>query len=213
MNILYLYLIIIRVEVKVYLFNSLTKEELFNLCDFSKIKNSEDFFSLIFFNRVYPLKPKNRLKNILIYFYDKIIPAGPMSLFYISFLSIVSLEIMNYIVNLFYPSLSAEYRICILFLIAWIWILSIFVLSCIELYITLVYALDPNYIKLSEDLPSFIKNWYHRLRDDSRLKSEAWILRSRLYWLYCMGIMILSFVPCSIFVVNDIFISKILFPH
>ena len=139
-------------------------------------------------------------------FMNKSVPSKNKGLISPLLLFIINL-IMSYLIidclGSFFPIFRSKYNLYFFLIVIWLWSLSVFILNIIELYIILIYALDPKYIKLSSPLPQIIKNWYIRLEEESRLKSEAWILRSKLAWIVMMGIMLISF---SVFTVLISFI-------
>ena len=60
----------------------------------------------------------------------------------------------------YYPVFREKFIFIIIFCLVWLWVIFWFILELVELYIIMVYVLDPKYIKLPKSAPNFIKEWY-----------------------------------------------------
>ena len=94
----------------------------------------------------------------------------------------------------YYPIFLSRYVIFAFVLSLFLWSLFWYILYIIEFYIILVHALDPNYMKLSPKYPSFIQKWYEDLVFISTIRSEAWVVRTKLRFLFIYTIMLISYI-------------------
>ena len=106
----------------------------------------------------------------------------------------------------YYPVFKENFIFLIIFCLVWMWAIFWLILELVELYIIMVYALDPKYIKVPKHVPNIIKQWYKGLEEYSHLKSEAWILRSKLRFIgYMLFMMVMLFI-LTIFVIYILYL-------
>ena len=141
--------------------------------------SSRGVASLIFFPVVSSFGAKYikkaKIQSKLVLFMSK-------CLFYLIALGIST--VLFGILPVYYPiTLSHKYILLVLGLY-WVWYIGLFILECVELYIMLIFALDPKYIVISDNYIYFIKNWLINLKYESRLKWKAQNFRER-----CVGLL------------------------
>ena len=98
------------------------------------------------------------------------------------------------ILGYYYPVLMHRYAIIIFFIITFSILLCLYISFWVDFYIILVNSIDPNYMKLSPKYPSFIQKWYEDLVFISTIRSEAWVVRTKLRSLFIYTIMLISYI-------------------
>ena len=98
------------------------------------------------------------------------------------------------ILGYYYPVLMHRYAIIIFFIITFSILLCLYISFWVDFYIILVNSIDPNYMKLSPKYPSFIQKWYEDLVFISTIRSEAWVVRTKLRFLFIYTIMLISYI-------------------
>ena len=93
-----------------------------------------------------------------------------------------------------YPVLMHRYAVIIFFIITFSILLCLYISFWVDFYIILVNSIDPNYMKLSPKYPSFIQKWYDDLVFISTIRSEAWVVRTKLRFLFIYTIMLISYI-------------------
>ena len=98
------------------------------------------------------------------------------------------------ILGYYYPVLMHRYAVIIFFIITFSILLCLYISFWVDFYIILVNSIDPNYMKLSPKYPSFIQKWYEDLVFISTIRSEAWVVRTKLRSLFIYTIMLISYI-------------------
>ena len=98
------------------------------------------------------------------------------------------------ILGYYYPVLMHRYAVIIFFIITFSILLCLYISFWVDFYIILVNSIDPNYMKLSPKYPSFIQKWYEDLVFISTIRSEAWVVRTKLRFLFIYTIMLISYI-------------------
>ena len=98
------------------------------------------------------------------------------------------------ILGYYYPVLMHRYAVIIFFIITFSILLCLYISFWVDFYIILVNSIDPNYMKLSPKYPSFIQKWYDDLVFISTIRSEAWVVRTKLRSLFIYTIMLISYI-------------------
>ena len=98
------------------------------------------------------------------------------------------------ILGYYYPVLMHRYAVIVFFIITFSILLCLYISFWVDFYIILVNSIDPNYMKLSPKYPSFIQKWYDDLVFISTIRSEAWVVRTKLRFLFIYTIMLISYI-------------------
>ena len=98
------------------------------------------------------------------------------------------------ILGYYYPVLMHRYAAIVFFIITFSILLCLYISFWVDFYIILVNSIDPNYMKLSPKYPSFIQKWYDDLVFISTIRSEAWVVRTKLRSLFIYTIMLISYI-------------------
>ena len=98
------------------------------------------------------------------------------------------------ILGYYYPVLMHRYAVIVFFIITFSILLCLYISFWVDFYIILVNSIDPNYMKLSPKYPSFIQKWYEDLVFISTIRSEAWVVRTKLRSLFIYTIMLISYI-------------------
>ena len=98
------------------------------------------------------------------------------------------------ILGYYYPVLMHRYAVIVFFIITFSILLCLYISFWVDFYIILVNSIDPNYMKLSPKYPSFIQKWYDDLVFISTIRSEAWVVRTKLRSLFIYTIMLISYI-------------------
>ena len=98
------------------------------------------------------------------------------------------------ILGYYYPVLMHRYAVIIFFIITFSILLCLYISFWVDFYIILVNSIDPNYMKLSPKYHSFIQKWYEDLVFISTIRSEAWVVRTKLRSLFIYTIMLISYI-------------------
>ena len=98
------------------------------------------------------------------------------------------------ILGYYYPVLMHRYAVIVFFIITFSILLCLYISFWVDFYIILVNSIDPNYMKLSPKYPSFIQKWYEDLVFISTIRSEAWVVRTKLRSLFIYSIMLISYI-------------------
>ena len=98
------------------------------------------------------------------------------------------------ILGYYYPVLMHRYTVIVFFIITFSILLCLYISFWVDFYIILVNSIDPNYMKLSPKYPSFIQKWYEDLVFISTIRSEAWVVRTKLRSLFIYTIMLISYI-------------------
>ena len=98
------------------------------------------------------------------------------------------------ILGYYYPVLMHRYTVIVFFIITFSILLCLYISFWVDFYIILVNSIDPNYMKLSPKYPSFIQKWYEDLVFISTIRSEAWVVRTKLRFLFIYTIMLISYI-------------------
>ena len=98
------------------------------------------------------------------------------------------------ILGYYYPVLMHKYAVIVFFIITFSILLCLYISFWVDFYIILVNSIDPNYMKLSPKYPSFIQKWYDDLVFISTIRSEAWVVRTKLRSLFIYTIMLISYI-------------------
>ena len=98
------------------------------------------------------------------------------------------------ILGYYYPVLMHRYTVIVFFIITFSILLCLYISFWVDFYIILVNSIDPNYMKLSPKYPSFIQKWYDDLVFISTIRSEAWVVRTKLRSLFIYTIMLISYI-------------------
>ena len=98
------------------------------------------------------------------------------------------------ILGYYYPVLMHRYAVIVFFIITFSILLCLYISFWVDFYIILVNSIDPNYMKLSPKYPSFIQKWYEDLVFISTIRSEAWVVRTKLRSLFIYTIMLIFYI-------------------
>ena len=98
------------------------------------------------------------------------------------------------ILGYYYPVLMHRYTVIVFFIITFSILLCLYISFWVDFYIILVNSIDPNYMKLSPKYPSFIQKWYEDLVFISTIRSEAWVVRTKLRSLFIYTIMLIFYI-------------------
>lgn len=152
----------------------------FPFFNFPKPSSSAGSASLIFFSKLLVKETKSGMMVKLI--------GGIKTFSFYIFVVGMPWLIVNVLPH-YLPILKEKYIWLCALILVWLWMFFWFILDCVELYVILLFALDPNYINIPDSYPKFIREWLKDLRLASQFKSEGEILRVRtvrllLFMLY-----------------------------